>query len=661
MTGQFFDSSIDLVLPGAQPLVVQQTFCNFFNWHFSHLPTLEVGESTEHLHALYTDDNGSGMPFRSHMSHREPIHGYFTLTKEALDHLTNNTGKISGKTRWSNSRLYFNRNGKNKLYSLSFGSGTKRLFKRYKKGHSKHHSGAPLGKFHLIREHSANGNKYRYRYTQDHVLRKVEAVNSKGKILAELHCDRSKKKEVWTVGNMSVAYVYDYSVVAKNNFLAVKVQPSHGIPAIFTLKGSGTILKELPNDRSLSVHFSHHFFDAPLQPKVVKLCAPIGDNAKRLPIYEFTYRIDKDKDHGETSVTNAAGEETLYKYDIKHKRLKSITTLNQDKTVVCKERFFWHRPDVSRKLEKANEKHPYFPFPQMGSHTDVHSEFLLCSRVFAGDGIYYFCRQLEYDDYGNVEKNHLWGNLTGRNNVSLSLTNGIPKDNGCEVYTRILRSTHDGRNLPAYEDDGRKWVRQTYSSRKDKPISRLTGSGEKILKREFFSYDNQGVLINETWDDGTAEKIDDLTNVTERHVRITEPRKKMPIGLPETVTDYYCDLNTNKRKNVFVKKYVNVHSPEGQLLSQHHYDSNKQLAFTLQWEYDRLGNATLVRNALGETITRQFDDNGNKIMKIGVGSKKEFNYDYSNRLCEEKETWEDVPNIYFWNSATTSLAKKLPP
>ena len=340
-----------------------------------------------------------------------------------------------------------------------------------------------------------------------------------------------------------------------------------------------------------------------------------------------------------TKVTNAAGEETLYKYDIKHKRLNSITTINKNNTIACKERFFWHRPNVSQKLEKAKEKCPYFPFPQMGAHTDVHSEFLLCSRVFEGDGIYYFCRQLQYDNFGNVEKNYLWGNLTGRNNISISLKNGVPKDNGCEVYTRILKSTHDGRNLPTYENDGRKWVRQTYSSMTDKPIRRLTGSGEKVLKREFFSYDNQGVLINETWDDGTAEKIDDLTNVTERHVRITVPRTEMPMGLPETVTDYYCDLHANDKKNIFVKKYVNVHSSEGRLLSQQHYDSHEQLAFILQWEYDRLGNVTLERNALGESITRQFDENGNKTMEVQAGLKKTFTYDFSNRLCEEKETW----------------------
>ncbi len=66
MTGIYFDSGIDLLLPGPQPIVVQHTFCDFQKCHFSYQPSLEAGPSKHgnYLHALYTDDNGSGIPYK---------------------------------------------------------------------------------------------------------------------------------------------------------------------------------------------------------------------------------------------------------------------------------------------------------------------------------------------------------------------------------------------------------------------------------------------------------------------------------------------------------------------------------------------------------------------------------------------------------------------
>ena len=75
VTGTFFDSGIDLVLPGPQPLVVQHTFCNL-SCTVSHMPTLQAGPSKHgnHLNIVYTDDNGSSFPFTAPLEDNEPSH-----------------------------------------------------------------------------------------------------------------------------------------------------------------------------------------------------------------------------------------------------------------------------------------------------------------------------------------------------------------------------------------------------------------------------------------------------------------------------------------------------------------------------------------------------------------------------------------------------------
>ena len=194
---------------------------------------------------------------------------------------------------------------------------------------------------------------------------------------------------------------------------------------------------------------------------------------------------------------------------------------------------------------------------------------------------------------------------------------------------------------PYYEDDGRKWIRQTYYPNTNRLETRLTGYGQTILKREFFRYDGNGALTEEIWDDGVNTEKGDLTGITERHIRITTPRTAFPIGLPQIVQEFYYDSGT--KTNYLLKQIINEHSPEGRILSQQHYGSDGQLAYTLYWKYNHLGNVIEEGNALGEVIIRTFDANGNKLTEQGPRNDfyQAFVYDYSNRPVQEKEVWSD--------------------
>ena len=69
------------------------------------------------------------------------------------------------------------------------------------------------------------------------------------------------------------------------------------------------------------------------------------------------------------------------------------------------------------------------------------------------------------------------------------------------------------------------------------------------------------------------------------------------------------------------------------------YGSDSQLAYTLRWEYDNLGNLTSHTDALGQVHKKMYDANCNLIKEFSPRGDhwKEYTYDLCNRLKEVKE------------------------
>jgi hypothetical protein len=134
VTGHFFDSQIDMTVPGPTPITVQRSWSSADKkWNFGHMPELRVGKSRgrNHILAGYSDDNGMGLMFSSWILRRQND-DYCTLTipeKAYKKGLTNcGLGEISGQTNWNNSKLIFVRKDKEKRYLLRYPSFTDRIF-----------------------------------------------------------------------------------------------------------------------------------------------------------------------------------------------------------------------------------------------------------------------------------------------------------------------------------------------------------------------------------------------------------------------------------------------------------------------------------------------------------------------------------------------------
>lgn len=614
ISGDFFDTHIDLTSCGPQPIVIQRTYSSSVNeWHFQHMPFLEVGSSQgeHHLLAGYHDDNGSGMMYQAHVSKTSVsnIRGHsFTLPKSIFRKgLTNcGAGEICGRTNWKNSKIVFLKKGEDKFYLLRHGSRVDRIFSRAERAGKHHKKGASLGEFHLEEEKHPNGNSLQYSYSNEN-LNEVKAVNRSGEVLEILNVaisdTRMKSLITWSLGNRQIQYLLDEKKKRLRQVLS-----THSPKVQYVYDEHDRLTKKiLPEGRFLKIHY---YDNGKNKGRVWNLSAPVGSDETPIVTHTFAY------EDGNTHVKDAEGYFTVYSYDPKDKRLKQVVRYDENKKNCLKDQFYW------------------------GDNEGINAGNLI-SRVFSDDEKTYFCRKLEYDSYGNVTKDQLYGNLSGHSNIPLIVdAQGKPQPNGCEAYVKTYLTTQNGWNLPLEESDNRKWLKFSYYQKSNLLKHRFTGTKNIILKREFFEYDNNGIVVKEMWDDGTSHEMEDLSNVTERHLKVITPRSKAPIGLPEVVEEYYLDKQTHTY--ILLKKNINVYSEEGHLLQEKHFDQNEKHAFTLSWKYDNFGNITEHQDALGQVTTYNYDENGNKIFEKGPRTDfyRKYTYDFANRLIKEEEFWD---------------------
>lgn len=632
ISGSFVDSHIGLVVPGAIPLTVQCTYCSSEKkWTFQHKPKLRASLSGggNHINIHYIDDQGSGIPFCGSSSKDATS---FIIPYPVFDKGVTNcgSGELSGRTNLKNNNVHFVRDEKDeheKYYLFRTGSHRERLFS-YLEGGERHRKGAPLGKFLLKEETLPNGNKIKYNYNSMDQLAKISAEGGE-KAFGSLQVESGSSlpnnwKTSWKATSGNVSYTFDH-----NQKMIQGIFPTNAMSVSYTYNSEGRVeSKNLPDNRYLKISY-YDCDDSWHRKPVHKLFAPVGDNNECVCTHTFFYY--KGADHRITTVQDAVGNMTTYSYGDSNKRLYSIEKLEGSKPY-SEERFFWSAV--------GNLKAKYFQ---------------------GGDKIY-FCRTYEYDHFGNVTQERLWGNLTGHIINPIHVTDeGVPLSL-CEVFTKTRTFTDDGWNLLLTEDDGRKTISCTYYDKSNLLKSRFTYAGPvpiiyvekeekknkykrkppklvptqdfsnlKVLKREFFEY-SYGALVKEIWDDGSGFEQNDTTDVTERHERRTILNA---IGLPEIISEYCNDH--------LVKRQINTYSPQGLLTQQKHYGSDEILAYTLRWEYDALGNVTTEVNALGEESRFTYDANGNKTYEESPYQElcKKYTYDYANRLTKAEEIWKD--------------------
>lgn len=323
--------------------------------------------------------------------------------------------------------------------------------------------------------------------------------------------------------------------------------------------------------------------------KVHILEAPVGAHNEMLPIATFSYN------NKYTDVRDV--ENILTRYHHESGKLTWVEYFDEKDQISSLLRFIWDGPRLRAKAFYDEKRQPLF------------------------------AKTFKYDDLGNVTEEALWGNLTGLSPGPFSQREKGRLE-GAESYRKhYTYLPHFNVPILEEEEDGLSY-RYTYKPDTDLLTAKLTCDKDKIILREFLFYDEDNILIAEITDDGIASDPNNLTGVTERHIKRYEIHS--PIGLPIAMHELYWDPNTHRE--VLLKKSRYGYGPQYRVILEEVYDANDAYRYTLYTDYNDQGRVVRQTSPLGQESRYTYDTQGNLLEAIEPGSpKKVFTYDVAGR------------------------------
>lgn len=656
ITGHYSEVQTDLVVPGAEPIRMERYYNSSnrlkgsleYVWDFNHYGFIRVKSGAKHYYAVYDQGVGAKTAYSGYKD--DDKEWTLTLPSETIEKgLTNcASGTISGQTNLKNSFLYLRGgDGKKEVCHLTFGSGMQRQFLR--RGHHK---------YDLERELRPSGNQILHSYDpkEHNHLTQISAVNAKEQPMGDVRISRSKScfnKDLsisMTANNgQTLTYVFETKKILKDgkenkvNFLK-EVERPDGVKERYAYEKASdsyrrVVRRERPKNRFLEISYYRSGKNDVggetvkvskdedlIWRKVKMLSAPVGSDASSIPIFRFFYektKNDQNEKMYRTRVYDALNHKTVYEHS-KDERLTAIHKYSgtEKHTPYCTERLFWGKKET----------------PNCGN--------LVARSIEDASGKVHFCRVLEYDLSGNVTQTHLYGNLSGHHDIPIVLDeDGFPIQTGHqeapESYVKHYTYSNDGLNLVLSEMDDKKKMTYTYLPNTHLLTGKLTWSEGMIQIREFYDYDENGVMILKTVDDGGTPDPQNLTGVTERRLQRIRPTSGNLVGLPEVVEESFINMETSRE--VPLKKTVHTYTKEGWLQSQTVYDSCGQQRYTQHWKYNKQGNIIRKEDPLGQVTEYRYDENNNRIYERGprVDYHRELTYDYANRLISEEDIRTD--------------------
>ncbi len=124
----------------------------------------------------------------------------------------------------------------------------------------------------------------------------------------------------------------------------------------------------------------------------------------------------------------------------------------------------------------------------------------------------------EYDDHGNILRETLCGNLSGAYPWPFWIdSKGRSKDAKVEKYHKQYKYSKNHLLVEQTEDSGPK-ITYRYIKGTDLIAAKFVYDGDKIMQREFYEYDSDGILREKIVDDGSTTKKSSFTGVTQRLV-----------------------------------------------------------------------------------------------------------------------------------------------
>ncbi len=630
ITGKLALKETDLIVQGAQPIVISRTYVDG-NWIL--FPSLQVEEATSHSKGhSYTIQENSGAKIRYKFTNQKEMRGdqlFRKYTPVDLENGYTNTsrGELSSRTHLSNNILWVG--PKENQLILHLANGAIRTY------HKVHHG---LGKYNLTSEQLSNGTWMIYDYANKTELRSIRTT-SPDRNLVYAHVNISYEHGKRAIRKIRIVGSDDQTVEYSCNETGVIVAMCSSMrsnqnfqysPFRYPLHHFPNALQKIssPLDRNLQIDFytaktswvhgeqarlenqeirtnqkdnndewvTEWIFD-PRCARVLSLSSPVGEDQTLHTTHTLLYDIPQRK----TTLYDIENQKTEYRWD-NHFRLTSIAQYGADATLQKTERFVWSSSGLL--LCKTDIDHADRP--------------LLAKRYF-------------YNDKGDVLEEKTYGNLSGKGPPLLLGPDYVPIENGVEVHVRRFQYW-EGRIslLRSVEDNFGKKIENTYLADTDLLLSQRIYDHGELQETKQWQYDANRLLIREVTKTQTAHLIRQIT-----------PKSDPPyFGMPWIIEEKYLDP---KGQELLLRKTVLHYTKGAQICQKDIYDAKNQFSYSLYFKYDDKGRLIEETDAIGRIEQFRYDDCGNRIFHKHSSGRTiaTFRFDHSNRRIASMQKGDD--------------------
>jgi hypothetical protein len=567
ITGELYALQEDYVVQGAEPISFRRSFLSR-EGIFQNYQKFTATFFPLHNMVLVHESNGSLLNyyFYSCLNHRAKIgkefysgnhsvknlvrYQTYDFTQKAKGVCNTKSGQISAQTHLKNQYIIFNptKDPKGKSFTLYASNGTERRYvglngqKKEKEGFCKGEYFTYNYKF--VSETLPNGHMIHYNWTHENRLDSIYTTNrAETKVFAKLkiplpsRSNPSQSSTTFTgsdgrslqycIGPSHLENVYAQSAIicpelpSQNFIWDIKNKYRHQgetkVPHLTKLF--------LPQKRALQITYNE--MDNTLALSTVKtLSSPVGIDDTMVVTHSFFY----DKPNKNSYVLDAKNNKTAYFW-------------NDDYRLTC--------------IERYDGKNLYNKDTFVWENTH-----LKCKTLHDQNGNPILSRVLNYDSFGNVETDTLYGNLSGKGPELKIKTNGLPEE-AVETFIKRNTYTQDGRNLlEKQEDPNGLCIKYTY--RKDAHLPGIKSICQKdaIQIQTTYEYDEDLILHKETTKDALSKICKKIT-----------PCNSGPyIGMPEIVEELYGN-------DILLKKTVLHYGIGASIIQKDIYDANNQKRF----------------------------------------------------------------------------------
>ncbi|HEV8052278.1 MAG TPA: hypothetical protein VGP47_07280, partial [Parachlamydiaceae bacterium] len=343
-----------------------------------------------------------------------------------------------------------------------------------------------------------------------------------------------------------------------------------------------------------------------------------GETNDYHPIYTMQYKRGlPGKAKSTTTVTHCDGIKTIYEFNAKMLP-ESIKYFDQSGSLIKTKAFEW-----------------------------TYNQWLKSITIFDSQQEVMSKKEFEYDSFGNPLSEIFTGDLTG---------------NGQIESTEIKRIfSLDGRNLLLEEEfSNGKVISYTYLQETNLLTSRFIKENKKTcLSREFREYDDSYNLIKIIEDDGSADKAENLSDVSQRIITNFKLRQQPPfLHMPEWIEVNYLENGIEKLQ----KRTQIVYDVHGNISQEHVYNSDNNFAYTITKKYDEKGCLLSETNALGQQAVYTYDAYGKEKSSKSFSNNllRSSHYDPKGRIKKIRESGKDgmVREYEFFHDLKDRLIKK---